>query len=667
VVTKTLSVNPKLDTSRANKTPKLGHITALDGVRGWAVAAILAFHLGVPGSSGLYLSLDFFFVLSGYLITTLLLLDWGRNGTISFGLFWSRRARRLLPAMLIVVTIIVIVEAIFGDPANFGSIRGDSLATIFYASNWYYIWTHSSYFGQAQGLSPLQHTWSLAIEEQFYLIWPIFIWMFMKKFRSLNKLMITTCVMAVLSCLDMFLSFGNGLHLNRAYYSTDTRAQALLVGAFLAMALAKKRVDVTPRSQKYLSLIGILGFIGVGVLCGFAGGPKNWAFEGGFFMTDLAVACCIFSAVTHQGGIINKILSLRPFVFLGTISYGLYLWQVPIILAITEENTHLNIIILGVLRAGLSIGVAALSYYLIERPIRTGRYIKLKKSYFYTPLSILLVTASAVSLGMFQPANTNLLGTPAMANFRVPKIFLNGDPLRVSIFGDSEAFSLGIGLNNVAFDYGINLSDNGILGCGIMATGLVKFQGKITFDGAYKGACSNWPDIYRSDMVKQTPEVTVLLVGRWELLDRSFDNGFTWEHVGQPAFDKILIKELTKAFQILTRNGAYLVALTTPYLNESPQPDGQPWDYDSKSRVDTFNAILRSVASKFGGNVRVADLNKDVDPQGQYKEYINNVEIREPDGIHFTPEGGEYIASWLLPIIDNVGQAEREAEYFSSG
>src|SRR5688500_7769244 len=150
------------------------HVPALDGIRAVAVAAVLAFHGGLAGVSGGFLGVDAFFVLSGYLITALLLAEWTRSGgRIDLAAFWGRRARRLLPALLLMVTAVAIGARVLLPPAEVRLLRGDGIATLFYVANWRMILRGGDYFAQTAAPSPLEHTWSLSIEEQFYLVWPL--------------------------------------------------------------------------------------------------------------------------------------------------------------------------------------------------------------------------------------------------------------------------------------------------------------------------------------------------------------------------------------------------------------------------------------------------------------------------------------------------------------
>ena len=209
--------------------------------------AVVLYHGGVSWAAGGFLGVEAFFVLSGFLITSLLVAEWTRSGSIALRAFWGRRARRLLPALLCLVSVIGIYYAFAGPEKAIPGLKADGLSTLLYAGNWHQIASGSSYFGATGPVSPLKHTWSLAIEEQFYLFWPLLLlgvlWLVRRRKRSTgNGALVTLFWMsvagAVASAVDMALLFRGGSGLDRVYYGTDTRAGGLLAGAALALALA---------------------------------------------------------------------------------------------------------------------------------------------------------------------------------------------------------------------------------------------------------------------------------------------------------------------------------------------------------------------------------------------------------------------------------------------
>ena len=235
---------------------ELAHWGGLDGLRGIAVAAVLLYHGGVTWAKGGFLGVEVFFVLSGFLITSLLLAEWGRSAAISLGAFWARRARRLLPALFCLVAVIGLYYAAAGSSKAIPGLKGDGLSALIYYSNWHQIAAGSSYFATTGPVSPLEHTWSLAIEEQFYLVWPILLggvlWLASRGVarpggrRPLVVLLGVTVAGVVASAIDTALLFDGGRNLDRVYYGTDTRAASLLIGASLAIGMAIWRTGAAP-------------------------------------------------------------------------------------------------------------------------------------------------------------------------------------------------------------------------------------------------------------------------------------------------------------------------------------------------------------------------------------------------------------------------------------
>ncbi len=636
-------------TMGGKKKLKLGRMPALDGVRGFMVIAVTFYHGGFPGTGGYYLSLDGFFVLSGYLITTLLLMDVRSLGTVDFARFWSRRARRLLPALVVLVATILVVNLIFGAPDSHVTIRGDALAALFYASNWYYIVVHSGYFGAAAGVSPLQHTWSLAIEEQFYLVWPLVVFTVLWFRRSLWPLLCVCVGGFIVSAITMSVVFNNGLGVNHAYFGTDSRAQALLAGCALAVILAKWKVASSKKGKVALNALATFSTITLVTLWSLASGPAPWAFHGAFSVTDLCVATVIASTVIMPRGIFARVLSIWPLRMAGEISYGWYLWQFPIDQWMNASNTGVSGVPLFLLRSAAGLLMATLSYRFIEQPVRRGIVIRKWRAYVVTPIAILVVALVAVLVGDI-PVSTAYAGQPGYNPLVSPAQKAN--PIRVLIAGDSLAFSLGYGMGNVASSYGYKVYDDALIGCGVMYQGIINDRGSIGPQANGSSACIDWKQEYAKAVYIDSPDVSVLLVGRWECLDRNFGNG--WEHIGQSDFDKRLVVALNEAITVLHANSIPVVLLTAPYFDQGVQPNGLPWPEDEPARVDAFNKILRQVANDSHGVAHVVEFGKYISPNNQFTQVINGIQIRTSDGVHMTIPGGEMVAPWLFSQINPI-------------
>src|SRR3954471_21397865 len=228
---------------------RLGYVPGLDGLRGIAVIAVLLFHGGVTWAKGGFLGVDVFFVLSGFLITSLLLDERWKTGTVKLSRFWARRARRLLPALLILLAAMAAYATWVPMQSPLGDLRRDVLATLAYVSNWHFIIDGGSYFARNAPPSPLRHTWSLAIEEQFYVLWPLLFIAVARGRHRLTKLAVLIGVGIAASIAAMAYLFHPGADSSRVYYGTDTRAHVILIGCGLAVLLSAVARQRGPHSQ----------------------------------------------------------------------------------------------------------------------------------------------------------------------------------------------------------------------------------------------------------------------------------------------------------------------------------------------------------------------------------------------------------------------------------
>ena len=415
------------------------HIPALDGLRALAVVAVIAYHLGLGWAGGGYLGVDLFFVLSGYLITGLLLEERGRTGTIRLGAFWARRARRLLPALLLVLGAIALYAALGGPGVNRGALRGDGLAALFYAANWHFIAGHSTYFAQFTTPSPLEHTWSLAIEEQFYLLWPLLLLVLLRAGgRRWRPLAVTvTAVVAVASATAMALLSAGNVDVTRAYFGTDTRAFELMAGALAAMAVSGRGAPGR-RATQVLRMAGPLALAALVTGWCVLGGPPRWMFHGGFVVAAALGALVVLSVSCDARGPFGRALSWRPVVWVGAISYGLYLWHWPVFVAVTRSTTGMPGWAVDAVRLAVTVTLATASYYLVERPVRRHGLAGWRRVLAPTAVG---VTAAAVLAATAPVAAAGAAAPPAPGTSAVPVVFHvpppAGRPLRVMLMGDS--------------------------------------------------------------------------------------------------------------------------------------------------------------------------------------------------------------------------------------
>ncbi len=343
----------------------------LDGIRALAVACVITYHLGVPGGQGGMLGVGVFFTLSGYLITDLLLIHWRREASLGLGQFWLRRARRLLPALFLMLLVVSVWVALF-DASQLAAVRRQVLAATFYFSNWSTIAQHGSYFSRFAAPLPLDHLWSLGIEEQFYLVWPWVLLVGIWTTRNRWRLALFTLALAALSAFLMSRTYHPGYDPTRAYEGTDTRAFGLLLGATLAIVWPSRLPRIASRVsvRNALDVAGVAGLIAIGVLVWRTNPFSNFLYPWGFVLLSVATAAVV-AAVVNPASRLGSALGCRPLRWVGVRSYGIYLWQWPII--ILASPTHGSIgWTRGVLMVAATLAIASLSWRYVEEPIRHG-------------------------------------------------------------------------------------------------------------------------------------------------------------------------------------------------------------------------------------------------------------------------------------------------------
>jgi peptidoglycan/LPS O-acetylase OafA/YrhL len=363
------------------------YMPGLDGLRAVAVIGVVVFHLGFGFLPGGLLGVSVFFTLSGYLITDLLMSEWRSSGQLQLGDFWIRRARRLLPALFVMLAVVSIWVSV-GDPSQLGALRGDVFSSAVYANNWWLIFHHVSYFDRFGPPSPLGNLWSLAVEEQFYLLWP---WLLLggllwarraggegrarlhRIARRRDVLVGVTLIVAVASAVEMALLYHPGVDPTRLYDGTDTRAFGLLFGAALAMVWPSRQVTghVSANARRLLDALGAVGLVGIALLMWRTTQYSAFLYRGGLVLLSIATMLVIVAA-SHPATWVGKALGWGPLRWIGLWSYAIYLWHYPIIVLTTPTVTHGVDKVRVLLQVAAIVGIAALSWKFIESPIRHG-------------------------------------------------------------------------------------------------------------------------------------------------------------------------------------------------------------------------------------------------------------------------------------------------------
>lgn len=356
---------------------KSRYIPALDGLRAFAVLAVIAYHMNFSWAKGGLLGVTVFFVLSGYLITGLLVTEWAQTKTINLKNFWLRRIRRLVPAIVVVIVAVAALCTLFNHEL-LTKMRPDIPPALFFFSNWWYIFHDMSYFDALGAPSPLNHFWSLAIEEQFYLVWPVALLIAFRLGVKRPVLRRIVIVLAAASALAMALLYSPTADPSRAYYGTDTRAFSLLIGAWLAFRMpaslvrGRRRAPLSKRARIVMDVIGVAAFAGLVAMVALTDGFSPFLYWGGLVAASL-LTMIVIAVIVHPRSRLGSVAAAAPLVWIGKRSYGMYLWHYPILLlmnprgAVGDPNYLYLLVQLAIIFA-----VSALSYRFVEDPIRKG-------------------------------------------------------------------------------------------------------------------------------------------------------------------------------------------------------------------------------------------------------------------------------------------------------
>jgi peptidoglycan/LPS O-acetylase OafA/YrhL len=618
---------------------------SLDGLRAVALLAVLLVH-GMPAwLPGGFLGVDVFFVLSGYLITALLLGEAERTGRIALAGFWLRRARRLVPALVLVVAFVVLAGPGLLPEQDPAALRTDAVAALSYWANWRMILRGGDYFTQTAAASPLQHTWSLAIEEQFYLVWPLVIGLALRSPR--RRLLIGA---GSLACAAASTAWAATLHdpaaPDRVYFGTDTRAGALLTGC--ALAAAGPVVARHPAARRIAAVAGS-ALLGAAMLVPMGTG---WLYHGGFGLVALGTTAVLAELTAAPRSSAARLLGCRPAVWLGRISYGGYLWHWPLFAVLDAERTGLTGPRLLAVRVGATLAAATVSFLAVERPIRRAR-----GPLWRLPLGATATAAAATILALAGlpatakepkavaavPPAAPAAGPASPSAVAPPRPARHPGAPRVTVIGDSVSWTLGAYWPT---DPRLQLSNEGVPGCGIAVLPELRYGGAPHTNYPY---CATWEARWSGSVAKTDPDVVAILLDRWELMDRRLDG--EWTHVGEPGYDAYLTGQLDRAVTLAAAHGARVALLTAPYTHRQERPDGGLWPEDTPERVDAWNRLLAVVAAAHPARPAVLDLNRVLCPDGRFTWQVGGVQVRS-DGLHLTPAGvSRIVAPWLTPQL----------------
>ena len=650
-----VSVPPSLTAAKSGPADAHTYRPFLDGLRAIAVLGVLVYHLDRAWLPGGYLGVDLFFVLSGYLITSLLVEEHVRTGRIDLPAFWTRRIRRLMPALLVLLVVVAVVIQLRGDVLAEGAARGDLLATLFYVANWHFVASGQSYFSQYLSVSPVRHTWSLAIEEQFYLLWPLIVVAILARFPK-RTLAVVTVAIAVASAVLMAILF-DPLDPSRSYYGTDTRIFQILIGALAALILAgpaRERVAGISRGLAWPAFIVVLAAI-------VTLADDNASYYHGAAV-GFAVAAAVLIAGLESGSRLGRLLSLRPLVVVGLVSYGLYLWHFPVITFVGQIIGPTSTPVLALLATGLAFGATTLSYVLIETPIRRRRTLV---GFSLTPrrLVALVPAASGAVAAIVLATTVSGVATPAWstdtaaapANITGPatgggRVIAN----TIGVVGDSVMASALPGLQAEATARGWRLVAAAAPGCPVGLQPLFDNTGK---PSPFNAGCRRVRTLH-DELIVAKPNVVI-----WEdlqsVLSRRAPNG-TFLPAGSAAWTADLLAGWTTELDRLLAAGAQVVIVTPP---ERSQQAAGCRNVPLESRcidLQHQDAIIRAATTAFWlsiagrPSVHLITVDPLLCPHGvPCPTSIGGVTVRISgwDQTHFTVAGAKWFAPRLLDLV----------------
>jgi peptidoglycan/LPS O-acetylase OafA/YrhL len=666
--------------------PELGYQPSLDGVRALAVAAVLVYHARFDWAGGGFLGVSTFFTLSGFLITSLMLQEWHRSGAIDVRGFFARRWRRLLPASWLTLALVVAMGAagIWNDE-QMRALRGDVPWSLAQLVNWHFIFSERSYGDLFTAPSPLEHFWSLAVEEQFYVVMPLLVAAVLgvaarRASRSpsaapsdaadaaaspaasspgpgIRPLVVVFAALAVASLvMNGLLARGA---VDRAYFGTGTRAAELLLGALLACAgMARVRARTVP-GRLAGTAVGLAGLAVTLVLWHVAAVGAAWMYPWGFALTAVASVAVIVGAL--QAGPLARLLSLGPLVWLGRISYGVYLLHWPVFLWLTPARVGWGQWPLFGLRMSVTLVAAVVMFRLVETPVRSGQgRARRWAPRVALPVAAALVVGTAVVTDDASPESS--LEVAATATTVPPP----PPPTRVLVVGDELAggwTAAAVGTE----EHPLEVTSAPVPSCGVALGGWVRLS-----SGAVErdiDRCAQVRDQWVAAAAAQRPDVVVVWSARRDVTDRRLDVRAPWMAPGSAELDDFLVTEVSDLLGDLAASGASVMVATAPRMSDSiaaaapvlrPLPsdptEASIYQYEAEvaaagapgpgssandpARIDRWNQILAEAAARRGAGVLDLAAHMRAWPGGEL-----DPERRAPDGVGLTPLGATELSA----------------------
>jgi peptidoglycan/LPS O-acetylase OafA/YrhL len=625
------------------------YVGGLDGLRAIAVAAVVVFHFAPSVLPAGFLGVDVFFVVSGFLIARLVTREIERTGTVSLGGFWARRARRLLPALATLTVVVLVAAAISFSSAELHDLRAQAIGTLFYCANWVIIFAKGNYFSNLGRPSPFLHMWTLAVEEQFYVLLPLVLFAARRVVvRHPFRTAAIALAGAIASTVWMGMLVSPTGDPTRAYLGSDSHAMGLLVGVALGvLAGAGRPWEVFTRwtqsntiAARWAPLVAAASLVAILVTMRVTRDRTLALYRGGFLVFALLCAVIIAVVATTPTAPIARLLRAPGLVAIGLRSYSLYLWHWPVRVFVTPRPGLDGVLLFGV-RLAISIVLAELSFRLVEQPFRVGRVARRSGSrgaiaYFAALTLVVAVLVTTVAAPEPLPPS-NLAKLNVLGGNDNPKA------LRVDVFGDSTALVFGYGGALRAGELGISVGGDAELGCGIVRTDHVS-DGRVLPNPK---ECHGWPARWRASMRKDPGARLALMAGAWETLDQQ--TAFGVIRFGTQQWTDLIALSLRTALQTLSADGRTVYLFDVPCYGAGNANDPMPERSDPQ-RIAALNEIFANVARSIP-KVHLVDWRTLVCPGGHRVESIGGVRLWQPDDQHLTYAGAVVVWKWWLPRL----------------
>lgn len=633
-------------TEETQERVSLAHHRGLDGLRGVAVILVIIFHSGLGWLPGGFLGVSVFFTLSGFLITSLLINECENTGRVNLRAFWGRRLRRLAPASLVVIAGVVGLASWLSTSIEASRIKGDAISAALYFSNWRFIYSGHSYGELFASPSPLQHLWSLSIEEQLYVVVPVLIaglFALGLRRRGIGFVMLVAVAGSTIATI-----FANSHE--QIYYGTHARAAELLLGSGLACLFGRRIEHLAVQKAKPWSTLYIVPLVGVIALARFSSVDSSWVYSGALTLFAGLSVVCLIAAV--QAGPVKSFLFLPLLVRVGEVSYGLYLIHWPVIVWLNSDRLDLNPTALFGVQAVATVILTLMSYWLIEQPIRQRKVLLSAPwalSTFVATLVGVVVLASAILASASSEVDTTpevlvtiapttsviessgVSSTTIVDHAAMPIRVDRTGPLSVLVIGDSTAENIATALAQ-ASDGSLGVISGGVLGCPLLKVAHVRDRKDSQQDVSY---CPNNERLVHDHVSKV--DAIVIVAGVANQWAYQYAGSDVWVEPDSDQYKADLDKFLEDIEAIVAPRGLPVLVFETPPVRDIPEILG-----------DDIAALVR-----WAGVINEWDSNWHSVKMVPYADALSDPNSEEgkaerPDGVHLAEDFGRELARVTL-------------------